>query len=104
MRLGLNGKDPERVLGMLLAGTSGAEMGRHFGLHRPTIQRLRRRFQQTCSARDDPRSGQPRVTTSAHDHHIKTCVCGITDKETWDHMHSAFVTSSGPCEINFGSF
>ncbi len=55
-----------------MAGTSGAEVGRFFGVHRPTIQHLRRRFQQTGSISDGHRSGQPRVTTSAHDHRIET--------------------------------
>ncbi len=33
----LTRKDLERALGMLMVGTSGAEVDRHFGVHRSTI-------------------------------------------------------------------
>ncbi len=42
----LNGKDRERALWMLMALRSGVEVGRQFGVHRSTIQRLSRKFQQ----------------------------------------------------------
>ncbi len=40
-----------------------------------------RRFQETHWTLDSPRSGQPRVTTAAHDHHIKIMLllCAVCD-------------------------
>lgn len=67
----LNATDRERAIGMVMAGTSAAEVARRFGVHKSTIMRLQRRLQQTGTTRDRPRSGQPRVTTPAQDRHIR---------------------------------
>ena len=56
---------------MLIAGMSEAAVVRHFGVARSTINRLRRRHNQTGSTRDRPRPGQPRVTTAAQDRYIR---------------------------------
>ena len=50
----------------LVAGTSGAEVGRHFGVYRSTNEDQKKIS--TDSTSDGPRS----VTTFAHDRHIKT--------------------------------
>ncbi len=74
---GMEKTGPQRALGVLIAGTSGAEVGRHFGVHRSTkkstspkkisTDRFDSRQPRNCAA------AEPRVTTPADDrHYIKT--------------------------------
>ena len=47
-------------------------VAQQFGVHRTTIERLKRRKERTGSVKDFERSGRPRVTTAAEDHAIRT--------------------------------
>jgi transposase len=60
-----------RALGMLEARRSQAEVSRLFRCSKQTIRNLQRRFLETGSWKDCPRSGQPRVTTIRQDRHIR---------------------------------
>ena len=60
----------ERALGMLGAGCTTAEVAAPVGASVQSIRSLRRRFAQTGSTRDLPRSGRPRVTSRAQDRYI----------------------------------
>ena len=60
-----------RALGMLEAGRTQAEVSRLFRCTKRTIRNLQRRFLETGSWKDRPRSGQPRVTTIRQDCHIR---------------------------------
>ncbi len=48
------------------------DVAQHFGVHQTTIDRLKRKKQQTCSVKDLQRPGRPRVTTAAEDLAIRT--------------------------------
>ena len=60
----------ERALGMLEAECTTAEVAARVGASVQSIRSLRRRFAQTGSTRDLPRSGRPRVTSRAQDRYI----------------------------------
>lgn len=59
------------IIGRLQAGQSQSVVARHFDVAPSTISRLWRRFQQTDSVADRPRSGRPRATTPAEDRLIR---------------------------------
>ena len=63
-----------RALGMLEAGRTQAEVSRLFRCTKRMIRNLQRRFFETGSWKDRPRSGQPRVTTIRQDRHAARCV------------------------------
>ena len=60
----------ERALGMLGAGCTTVEVAACVGASVQSIKSLRRRFAQTRSTRDLPRSGRPRVRSRAQDSYI----------------------------------
>lgn len=60
----------ERALGMLDAGMSAVDVAAAVGASAQAVRNLRRRFRQTGSTDDLPRSGRPRVTTRAQDRYI----------------------------------
>ena len=60
----------ERALGMLEAGCTTAEVAARVGASVQSIRSLQRRFAQTGSTRDLPRSGRPRDTSRAQDRYI----------------------------------
>lgn len=59
------------IIGRLQTGQSQSVVARQFNVVRSTISRLWRRFQETGSVADRPRSGRPRVTTPAEDRFIR---------------------------------
>ena len=61
----------QRALGMLQAGVGYRVVARRLGCHHTTITRLRQREADTGSANDRQRSGRPRTTDDAQDHHIR---------------------------------
>ena len=56
----------------MLRNSSVNDVAQHFGVHRTTIDRLKRKKQQTGSVKDLQRPGRPRVTTAAEDRAIRT--------------------------------
>ena len=60
----------ERATGMLEAGASTEEVSVQVGSSVQAVRSLRRRFVQTGSMQDLPRSGRPGVTTPAQDRFI----------------------------------
>ena len=60
----------ERAIGMLNSGTPTEQVAAHVGSSVQAVRSLRRRFTQTGSTADLPRSGRPRVTTRAQDRYI----------------------------------
>ena len=56
---------------MLQAGVGYRDVARRLGCHHTTITRLRQREADTGSANDRQRSGRPRTTDDAQDHHIR---------------------------------
>ena len=58
---GMIENDRLRAIGMLEAGMSQSNVARQFGVHINTVNALWRRYQQTGTVRDRPRSGRPRV-------------------------------------------
>lgn len=58
------------AVGMLRARMKQREIARQLGCSQATISKLRRRFEETGSVRDRPRSGRPRVTTPNQDRWI----------------------------------
>ena len=66
----LNNDEQNQVIRVLNAGTSATVVSKHFGCTRKTIERLRKRLRASGSVADRPRSGRPRVTTSADDRSI----------------------------------
>ena len=62
----------ERAIGMLTAGMSARDVGRHFQRHESTISPLLNRLQQTGNVADRPRSGKPRKTTPREDRFLTT--------------------------------
>ncbi|CAM1304191.1 Uncharacterised protein r2_g1410 [Pycnogonum litorale] len=59
------------AIGMLQARSTPTAVARHVGCHVSTISRLVSTRQQTSCIQDRPRSGRPRVTTSAQDRYIR---------------------------------
>ena len=55
------------ALGMVEAGVDQSAVARTFGVHRSTITRLVRRYRQTGTVNDRPRTGRPRATTLRQD-------------------------------------
>lgn len=66
----LSTDERQRVIGMVQAGMSLRAIARMTNCHHSTIVRLNERYRTTGSARDNLRSGQPRVTTAVQDRHI----------------------------------
>lgn len=62
----------ERVVGMLESGTSTADLAVRIGSSEQTVRGLRRRFTQTRTIDELPRSGRLLVTTRAKDRYIMT--------------------------------
>ena len=58
------------AVGMLRARMKQREIARQLGCSQATISKLRRRFEETGSVRDRPRSGRPRITTPNQDRWI----------------------------------
>ena len=59
-----------RAIGMLEAGLGQRTVARRLGCSQPAISNLARRYNQTHSVNDRPRTGRPRVTTPAQDRQI----------------------------------
>lgn len=66
----LSAEQRSQAIGMLQAGMSQSEIARHFGCSQPAISNLTRRYEETGSVDDHPRSGRPRVTTPIQDRFI----------------------------------
>ena len=66
----LNNDERNQAIGMLNTSMSATVLSRHFGCTRKTIERLRRRFRVTGNVANRPRSGKPRVTTTADDRYV----------------------------------
>ena len=60
-----------QAIGMLVAGSTKAEVARRLNCHPTTISRLQRRYQHTGNVKDLPKSGRPRVTTRRQDVNIR---------------------------------
>ena len=67
----LSNTERERAIGMIMSGTSKAEVALQFRCSRVTIYELWQRYHQTGSTGARPRTGQPRITTAAEDRHIR---------------------------------
>ena len=63
----LSNQQRARALGMVEAGVDQSAVARTFGVHRSTITRLVRRYRETGTVNDRPRSGRPRATTLRQD-------------------------------------
>jgi len=59
-----------RAIGMLEAGMNQRAVARQLGCTQPTISNLARRFTETATVSDRPRSGRPKVTTPNQDRWI----------------------------------
>lgn len=59
-----------RAHGLLEAGLSIRDVAERFGVSRPTIRQVQRRFNETGAFDDRPRSGRPRVTTERQDRYM----------------------------------
>lgn len=59
------------AIGRIEAGESQNAVARTYNVHRSTISRLWRRYQQLGTTTDRLRSGRPRVTTRAQDRYIR---------------------------------
>ena len=66
----LSATDRGRLVGMLEAGMSIAQVARFFQCSHRTVRLWQRRFANTGSLNDLPRSGRPRVTTREDDRYI----------------------------------
>jgi len=66
----LSPQDRARAHGMLEAGRSIRDVARHFRVSPWNIGEIRRRYAQTGSFLDRPRSGRPRVTSRRQDRYI----------------------------------
>jgi transposase len=62
----------ECALGMLQGGMRTADVAKEINCNVRTVRQLRQRFRETGQTADRPRSGRPRVTTSAQDWYIRT--------------------------------
>ena len=62
----------ECALGMLQGGMRTVDVAREINCNVRTVRRLRQRYRETGWTADRPRSGRPRVTTSAQDWYIRT--------------------------------
>ena len=62
----------ERALGMLQEGMRTADVARAMNCNVRTVRRLGQGYRETGRTTDRPRSGRPRVTTSAQDRYIRT--------------------------------
>ena len=60
-----------RAIGQIEAGRQLKYVAAAFGVNRLTITRLRQRYVQTGSVEDQPRPGQPRVTSQRTDRAIR---------------------------------
>ena len=60
----LNERPRSEAIGMLRAGSTIINAARHFNCSRDTLYQLQRRYQQTGSVSDRPRSGRPRALTA----------------------------------------
>ena len=82
----------ERAVGMLEAGASTEDVAAQVGSSVQAVRSLRRRFVQTGSTEDLPRSGRPRVTTPAQD-------CYILNQ----HLRSRFLTATATASVTPGT-
>ena len=71
-RPGMTFEQRERAIGILTAGMSARDIGRHFQRHESTISRPLNRFQQTGNVADRPRTGRPCKTTPREDRFLMT--------------------------------
>ena len=62
----------ECALGMLQGGLRTADLARAINCNVSTVRHLRQHYRETGWTVDRPRSGRPRVTTSAQDRYIRT--------------------------------
>ena len=60
-----------QAIGMLAVGVTKSEVERRLNCHPSTIARLFRRYRQTGTVKDLPKSGRPRITTRRQDIHIR---------------------------------
>ena len=85
----------KRAIGMLEAGASTEEVSVKVGSSVQAVRSLRRRFVQTGSTEDLPRSGRPRVTTPAQDRyifnqHLRNRFCGICRRQCHYELNMVF--------------
>ena len=71
-RPGLTLERRQMAIGMLAAEMSVRDVARHFGVTERTMSNLKRKFRETGTVKDRPRSGRPRKTTPAEDRYIVT--------------------------------
>ena len=62
----------ERALGTLKGGMTTADVAMAINCNVCTVMRLRQHYRETGRTADCPRSGRPRVTTTAQDRYIRT--------------------------------
>ena len=77
---------------MLEAGTSTEDVTAQVGSSMQAVRSLRRRFVQTGSTEDLPRSGRPRVTTPAQDRYILN-----------QHLRNRFLTATATASVTPGT-
>ena len=82
----------ERDVGMLEAGASMEDVAAQVGSSVQAVRSLRRRFVQTWSTEDLPRSSRPRVTTPAQDHYILN-----------QHLQNRFLTAIATASVTPGT-
>ena len=82
----------ERAVGMLEAGASTEDVAAQVGSSVQAVRSLRRRFVQTGSTEDLPRSGRPRVTTPAQDRYILN-----------QHLRNRFLTATATASVTPGT-
>ena len=82
----------ERAVGMLEAGALIEDVAAQVGSSVQAIRSLRRRFVQTGSTEDLPRSGRPRVTTPAQDRYILN-----------QHLRNHFLTATATASVTPGT-
>ena len=77
---------------MLEAGASTEDVAAQVGSSLQAVRSLRRRFVQTRSTEDLPRSGRPRVTTLAQDRYILN-----------QHLRNRFLTVTATASVTHGT-
>ena len=81
----------ERDVGLLEAGASTEDVAAQVGSSVQAVRSLRRRFVQTGSTEDLPRSGRPRVTTPVQDRYILN-----------QHLRNRFLTAPAAASVTPG--
>ena len=82
----------ERAVGMLEVGASTEDVAAQDGSSVQAVRSLRRRFVQTRSTEDLPRSRRPRVTTPAQDRYILN-----------QHLRNRFLTATATASVTPGT-